>query len=61
MQIGDMKYKGKEYRWFQIMFEDGKPEGVVLFTSSPYEYNPQRGSITTFWDNEQLTDKPQIV
>jgi hypothetical protein len=56
-----MKYHGKEYKWFSVMFEDGKPDGVTLYPSSPYGYNwGKEGKVTTYWENENLTEKPII-
>jgi hypothetical protein len=55
-----MKYRGKEYKWFKIMFEDGKPDGVELYENCPWEYRAKDGSILTYWDNELLTEKPII-
>lgn len=55
-----MKYLGKEYKWFSITFENGKPDGVILFKNNPYGYRGYDGSITTYWDNEKLTEKPII-
>lgn len=53
-----MKYRSKEYKWFEIMFEDGKPIQVHLYKNSPYDWGSNRDKVTTFWDNELLTEKP---
>lgn len=53
-----MKYCGKEYKWLKILFEDGKPIGVELYRNCPWEYGHEDGKVTTYWDNEKLTDKP---
>ncbi len=55
-----MKYRGKEYKFFEIIFENNKPQTVRLYESSPYEYGYAKSSVTTYWDNEKLTDKPMI-
>ena len=55
-----MKYREKEYKFFEIIFEDNKPQTVKLYISSPYEYGYEKGSISTYWDNDKLTDKPMI-
>lgn len=53
-----MKYRGKAYKWYEIMFADGKPEQVHLYENSPYEFGNTKGKVTTYWDNEVLTEKP---
>ena len=53
-----MKYRNKEYKWFSIIFQDNKPETVILYNNSPYGINKK--GVTTYWDNEKLTDKPEI-
>lgn len=57
-----MKYRGKEYKNYQIMFLDGKPGGVTLLPEqqSQWHYIQEKGSIFTYWDNPDLTDKPLI-
>jgi hypothetical protein len=55
-----MKYRGKEYKWYEIIFEDNKPQLVKLYKKSPYEYGNHEERVTTYWDNEKLTDKPII-
>lgn len=55
-----MKYQGKEYKWFKILFTEGKLDGIELYTNCPWEYRGENGKITTYWDNEKLTDKPLI-
>ena len=53
-----MKYRNKKYKWFVIIFEDDQPEGVILYSKDPYNHGNEQGKITTYWDNEQLTEKP---
>ena len=55
-----MKYRGRKYKYFEIIFVDNKPETVKLYKTSPYQYGYSQGSVTTYWDNERLTDKPII-
>lgn len=56
-----MKYNGKEYEWFEIMFENGKPEGVKLYKNCPWKhFRVEDGMVFTYWDNEKLTEKPKI-
>lgn len=56
-----MKYRNREYKWFQIIFENNKPLTVVLYKKNPFEaFNYSEESVTTYWDNELLTDKPII-
>lgn len=55
-----MKYRNKEYKWFEIMFEDGKPVQVHLYKKSPFKYGNHDGKVTTYWDNKVLTDKPVL-
>ena len=56
-----MKYNGKNYKWFKILFTDGKPDGVELYPNCPWHYRGEFGKITTYWENESLTDKPIIL
>ena len=53
-----MKYRGTKYKWFEVMFENGVPVQVHLYKKSPYEYGNTDGKVTTYWDNEKLTEKP---
>lgn len=55
-----MKYRNKEFKWYKILFVDGKPEGVELFSNCPWKYRGEYNKITTYWDNEKLTDKPSL-
>jgi hypothetical protein len=55
-----MKYRGRKYKYYEIIFVDDKPETVKLYKTSPYQYGYSQGSVTTYWDNERLTDKPII-
>ena len=55
-----MKYRGIEYKWFKILFIEGKPDGVELFKNCPWEFRPDDGKVITYWENELLTDKPII-
>lgn len=56
-----MKYRGKEYKWFEVMFIDGKPEQVHLYKKTPFEYGNLDGKVTTYWENEKLTEKPEFT
>jgi len=53
-----MKYRNKEYKEFSVIFKDNKPETVILYKGSPY--GSHKDEVTTYWDNEKLTDKPSI-
>ena len=53
-----MKYRGKEYKFFSIIFKDNKPETVILYEGTPYGRSTRE--VTTYWDNEKLTDKPNL-
>ena len=55
-----MKYRGQEYKWFEIMFENNEPIQVHLYKKSPFEYGNREGKVTTYWDNELLTETPII-
>jgi hypothetical protein len=55
-----MKYRGKKYRFFEIIFEDNKPHTTKLYVKSPYLYGYEKGSVITYFDNPELTDKPII-
>lgn len=56
-----MNYRNKEYKFFEIIFVNNKPDKVKLYLKSPYEYGFDKGMVTTYWDNEKLTDKPMIL
>lgn len=56
-----MKYNNKEYKWFSISFEDIKPGIVILYKNDPYSAGFTHEAVTTFWENEKLTEKPIIV
>lgn len=55
-----MKYRNKKYKWFKVLFVDDKPDGVELFKNCPWQYRGEEGKITTYWENKNLTDKPNI-
>jgi hypothetical protein len=54
-----MKYRNKEYQYWEILFEYGKPTIVKLFGSYPCTYIRDKShDVETYWDNPKLTDKP---
>ena len=57
----NMKYRGTEYKWYEIMFENNKPVQLHLYKKSPYEFGNTEGKVTTYWENEALTEKPNIT
>lgn len=58
-----MKYQNKKYKWCSVLLVDGIPDGVELYKNQPWTWlsgDNLEGKITTFWENEKLTDKPVI-
>jgi len=56
-----MKYRGKQYPWYYIHFENDVPNVVKLFKKNPFEYGNLDGAVTTYWENEELTEKPDFI
>ena len=55
-----MKYRGKKYKWYTILFVDNEVAQVELYNKAPWEYMGKEGMSTVTWDSEKLTDKPVI-
>lgn len=59
-----MKYREKEYKNFIVIFENNEPTGVILLPEM-HKYShclslSGDSSVTTYWNNELLTNKPII-